>query len=83
MMNSAQTTRADKTTTGQAVFRDVGEIRCDECRRGRATTVQRQRPKRAGYGLPCASCRAYYPADLRECPVCKATVRVSPIATAW
>ena len=37
------------------------------------------RPRRtAGFGLPCARCRTYYAADLRVCPVCKHTERVSP-----
>lgn len=30
-----------------------------------------------GFGLPCSSCRAYYPADLPACPICKSTQRVS------
>ena len=25
--------------------------------------------KAVGYGLPCANCRAYYPADIASCPV--------------
>jgi len=33
-----------------------------------------------GYGLPCAKCRKYYPANLSACPVCKSAERVSPIA---
>jgi hypothetical protein len=37
--------------------------------------------KRAGYGLPCAKCKTYYPADLTSCPICKSTERVSPVAT--
>jgi len=28
------------------------------------------------YGLPCAQCRAYYPADLPSCPVCQCRERV-------
>jgi len=36
--------------------------------------------KAVGYGLPCAKCRKYYSAALRECPVCKSNERVSPIA---
>ncbi|MGH9494953.1 MAG: hypothetical protein ACRD3B_08155 [Candidatus Sulfotelmatobacter sp.] len=36
--------------------------------------------KSAGYGLPCAKCHLYYPADLDACPTCKHNVRVSPIA---
>jgi hypothetical protein len=32
-----------------------------------------------GYGLPCAKCRLYYPADLDACPTCKSTERVAPV----
>ncbi len=35
-------------------------------------------PKHVGYGLPCARCRAYYPADLTACPICGCRERVSP-----
>lgn len=34
-------------------------------------------PKPVGYGLPCAHCRAYYAADLKACPICKSSQRVS------
>jgi hypothetical protein len=36
--------------------------------------------KAVGYGLPCSNCRAYYPADLDTCPICKSEERVSPRA---
>ena len=36
--------------------------------------------KPTGYGLPCAKCHLYYPADLEVCPTCKHNQRVSPIA---
>src|ERR1700742_2385353 len=36
--------------------------------------------KSSGYGLPCAMCHLYYPADLDACPTCKHKERVSPIA---
>jgi hypothetical protein len=32
-----------------------------------------------GYGLPCAKCRQYYPANLSACPICKTAQRVSPV----
>jgi hypothetical protein len=35
--------------------------------------------KPTGYGLPCATCRLYYPADLDRCPTCQGTERVSPV----
>jgi len=41
-----------------------------------AETVQ------AGYGLPCAKCRVYYPADQNVCPICKSSERISPAAMA-
>ncbi len=34
--------------------------------------------KPVGYGLPCARCHAYYPADMHACPICKSPERVSP-----
>jgi hypothetical protein len=35
-----------------------------------------------GYGMPCANCRAYYPADMQACPICHAKERVPPTAVA-
>ena len=34
--------------------------------------------KSTGYGLPCAQCHLYYPADLDHCPTCESEDRVSP-----
>jgi hypothetical protein len=34
--------------------------------------------KSSGYGMPCANCRLYYPADLDSCPTCNGKERVSP-----
>jgi hypothetical protein len=39
-------------------------------------------PIHSGVGLPCATCRVYYPADLTACPICNSTERVSPAALA-
>jgi len=36
--------------------------------------------KASGYGLPCAKCHLYYPADLDSCPTCHHKERVSPNA---
>jgi hypothetical protein len=33
-----------------------------------------------GYGLPCATCRLYYPANLDSCPACNSKERISPNA---
>lgn len=35
--------------------------------------------KQAGYGLPCAKCHLYYPADLDACPTCHHKERVSSV----
>jgi hypothetical protein len=35
--------------------------------------------KAVGYGLPCAKCRLYYPANLDICPTCHHHERVSPV----
>ena len=32
--------------------------------------------KPVGYGLPCAKCRSYYPANVSVCPICRSTERV-------
>jgi len=34
--------------------------------------------KSIGYGMPCSHCRAYYPADMHVCPICKSPNRISP-----
>ncbi len=40
-------------------------------------------PRRSfGYGLPCAKCHLYYPADLDSCPMCKNKERVPPTVLA-
>jgi hypothetical protein len=40
---------------------------------------QSAEPKHSGYGLPCAHCKTYYPANLDVCPVCRCDERVSPV----
>jgi len=37
--------------------------------------------KSIGYGMPCSRCRAYYPADMHVCPICKSPNRISPTET--
>lgn len=38
--------------------------------------------KSSGYGLPCAQCKLYYPAELDTCPTCHHNQRVSPVSPA-
>src|SRR5207248_5965730 len=35
-----------------------------------------KRPRPVQFGLPCASCKAYYASDLPACPICKCAERV-------
>jgi hypothetical protein len=35
--------------------------------------------KSSAYGLPCAKCHLYYPADLDACPTCQGKERVAPV----
>lgn len=42
------------------------------------TTPEPLERKAAGYGMPCATCRLYYPSDMAVCPICKSPERVSP-----
>jgi hypothetical protein len=50
---------------------------------GRATAAASapapQVQKTSAYGLPCAKCRLYYPADVDCCPTCNSTERVPPV----
>jgi hypothetical protein len=34
--------------------------------------------KSSGYGMPCANCRLYYPANADMCPACSSRERISP-----
>lgn len=48
--------------------------------RHRSATDVAMEHQTIGYGLPCANCRAYYPADMHACPICKSQERVSAAA---
>lgn len=39
---------------------------------------EKMRRTSVGYGLPCANCRLYYPANLDSCPACNSKDRISP-----
>lgn len=41
-------------------------------------TQVHDRPQPILYGLPCARCRCYYDAQLKACPLCRCSERVSP-----
>jgi hypothetical protein len=46
-----------------------------------ARSIQKNEARPAGYGLPCANCRAYYPSDMQACPICQSKERISASAT--
>ena len=50
-----------------------------DARHSAAKTKEESPRKRSGYGLPCAKCHLYYPADLDYCPICHHKERVSPL----
>jgi len=52
------------------------EVRSDLRNAVRSAVVAEH--KSTGYGLPCANCRLYYPANLDVCPACNCKERVSP-----
>ena len=66
-----------KNTNPAALSQDAGARRMDASTRPDAVSDEVRKP--AGYGLPCAKCRLYYPADLDICPTCNHNERVSPV----
>jgi hypothetical protein len=57
-------------------------VRGDDARSNRAALTNGPAVavhKASAYGLPCASCHLYYPADLDSCPTCKSKERVAPV----
>lgn len=73
--------RTQQTASGKAqppVTHDAGARRADPS--GAHAAISGDSPAKAsGYGLPCAKCRLYYPADLDICPTCHHHERVSPV----
>jgi hypothetical protein len=81
-MNSGQATQMASVSASQAVqavLPQGGDTRAGE--RRDANVGVAPIASSVGYGLPCAKCKTYYKANLTVCPVCKASERVSPVAT--
>ncbi len=66
-------------TAAQAVLTRAAAVRRVEPSSAPGTNTP---PKASGYGLPCAKCRLYYPAEMESCPTCHHTQRVSAVAPA-
>lgn len=77
-MESTGTKQAREKTPNSAIL-STTERRMPTQAPG-AAPVDGTTPRAVGYGLPCANCRAYYPADMHACPICKTTERISATA---
>ncbi len=73
--NATQT----RKTTDATVAVHAAMAQEKETRRAEATAPTEAR-KITGYGLPCAKCHLYYPADLDHCPTCQHPERVPVVA---
>ncbi len=79
-MNTTELSQAGTTAQpiGQPMFQPTAAPQRSERAVENVPDAGKLGPQRSGYGMPCAKCRTYYAADLRACPVCKSTERVSP-----
>jgi hypothetical protein len=77
--DAAQSQKINDTSSNQAsaamLSQDAGVRRMDPS----APPAEATR-KATGYGLPCAKCHLYYPADVDICPTCHHPHRVAPVA---
>jgi hypothetical protein len=67
------------TKAAPTVAQDAGIRRSDVALSSGAGLPADSAAKPTGYGLPCAKCRLYYPANLDICPTCHHHERVSPV----
>ena len=76
-LTRSQQTAAGKKPAQTVLSQDIGIRRMEPSPPlgAAAGTVHRS----SGYGLPCAQCHLYYPADLNVCPTCHSSERVSPV----
>lgn len=70
-MESAGTKQARENSTNPAMSQSERHVPQGSALNAAVET------KPAGYGMPCSRCHAYYPADMRVCPICKSPERVS------
>jgi hypothetical protein len=76
-MESTAARQAREKVVNPAV---TGSSMAGASQQGRAAAEIATAPHAIGYGMPCANCRAYYPADMQACPICKSRERVAPTA---
>ena len=68
-----------RSTPAAAAAKPAQTVVPENDRRNAIRNVEGLR-KPSGYGMPCANCRLYYPADMDSCPTCNGKERVSPTA---
>jgi hypothetical protein len=71
----SQPANASKSAAVQTAAQTTNARRIDPPALGNAASER----KPSGYGLPCAKCLLYYPADLDTCPTCHHHERVSAV----
>jgi hypothetical protein len=72
-------TRTQQTTVNAVVQAALSKEASARRTEGSSVAGSDAPRKHLGYGLPCAKCHLYYPADLDVCPTCKHNQRVSPV----
>src|SRR5205823_4565305 len=81
-MESNQIAFLDKEQSGQVI---QSRFHAREVRQLQTTLPGADSPlsnsRRAGYGLPCRNCKAYYAANVVSCPYCGCMERASSVAT--
>jgi hypothetical protein len=75
-MNVTRSAQGAAAKPAQSIPQAENDMRTDLRHLGAAPGEAMRRS--SGYGLPCAKCRLYYPADLDSCPTCNSKERVSP-----
>jgi hypothetical protein len=75
-MDAAQSQKTSNPTNAAILSNEAGVRRVEPS----SAPAEADR-KPIGYGLPCAKCHLYYPADMDVCPTCKHPHRVLPVAS--
>jgi len=81
-MNPTQTPIAADSQITNTVVQQASDVKRTERPAGNSIKAAGIAPKTTGYGLPCATCKTYYAANLSACPICRSSVRVKPTPAA-
>jgi hypothetical protein len=79
-MNATRSAQATAAKAAQSILQPENDVRND-VRNNLRNAVRNNADaahKTSGFGMPCANCRLYYPANLDACPACNSKERVSP-----